>query len=156
MASNCIVLNLAMTGLRWDGDERGFGISDAAALVPDVERLVDAMHEPDWVAEDPDAHLLPHLQRACRAPGSPFTLLGAGYDGDVYVVGLQWAGARTEPHAMRRDVWTLLARIAEPSSHVREHTVDGVVRFDVTTGVLDGDSPFRAHGHMLSLRIEPV
>jgi hypothetical protein len=138
--------------LRWEGDERGFGVSNGNALLPDLERLRAAMREDDWVTEHPEAHLLPHIQRACRAAGSSFTMQGAGYEGDVYVVGLSWSGDDT-PNAIRRAAWDLVARIAELSTYVRERRIDGGVEFDVTTGMLDGDSDFRSHGHLLRLRV---
>jgi hypothetical protein len=50
---------------RWDSDERGDGVADATALVPGAEELLDAMRRPRWVAEEPEAHLLPHLVQAC-------------------------------------------------------------------------------------------
>jgi hypothetical protein len=69
---------------RWDGDERGHGVTDGAALAPGVQRLLTATTQPDWVAEDPDAHLLPHLRRACGQPGSPWTLRSAELRGGLY------------------------------------------------------------------------
>ncbi len=76
-----------MTSLRprWDTDRRYNGIADASAMVADVERLLEAMRRPGWVTEDPDAHLLPHLERACAQDGSPWTLLDERLqaDGDV-------------------------------------------------------------------------
>ncbi len=55
-----------MVGLRWDGDERGEGVADATAFVDGAVELVDAMRHPSWVAEEPEVHLLPHIERACR------------------------------------------------------------------------------------------
>src|SRR5947209_3029975 len=56
---------------RWEGDERGRGIGDGEWIAPTVARLLDALGLSDWVAEEPDVHLLPHLRRACALPGSP-------------------------------------------------------------------------------------
>jgi hypothetical protein len=54
---------------RWDIDERGRGVADATRLIPDAETLVGFMAEEDWVTEEPDAHLLPHVRRvAARFP----------------------------------------------------------------------------------------
>ena len=52
-----------MTG-RWDGDERGRGVADGGAFAAGAEELLEAMGTPDWVAEEPEAHLLPHLRRS--------------------------------------------------------------------------------------------
>lgn len=54
---------------RWDLDARGRGIGDGPRLVPGARELLDALARPDWVAEDPDAHLLPHLRRWCASHG---------------------------------------------------------------------------------------
>jgi len=60
---------------RWDSDERGHGVAGAAAAVPALDRLRDAMLEPDWLTEKPEVHLLPHSERlvdgcASRCAGS--------------------------------------------------------------------------------------
>src|SRR5262245_47604248 len=47
---------------RWDGDERGRGVASADGEVVELERLRAAMALPDWVAEEPDLHLLPHVE----------------------------------------------------------------------------------------------
>jgi hypothetical protein len=40
-------------------------VASAASEVPALDRLRGEMLEPDWVAEQPDLHLLPHIRRAC-------------------------------------------------------------------------------------------
>jgi hypothetical protein len=52
---------------RWDGDERGDGVADAGQFVDGVAELVAAMQQPRWVAEEPELHLLPHLEQACES-----------------------------------------------------------------------------------------
>ena len=54
---------------RWDGDERGRGIADAAGLAGRVDALASQMRDGGWVTEDPRAHLAHHLTRACGRPG---------------------------------------------------------------------------------------
>jgi hypothetical protein len=56
---------------RWDTDTTGHGAGSAAQQVDAVEALIDAMRLPDWVAEEPEHHLLPHIERACAREGSP-------------------------------------------------------------------------------------
>ncbi|MFI7697418.1 hypothetical protein [Nonomuraea sp. NPDC049480] len=63
---------------RWDIDERYTGVSDAAAMLPAVHQLEEAMRGEGWVTEEPDAHLLPALRRVpgCECvtgvmPGDP-------------------------------------------------------------------------------------
>jgi len=144
-----------MTSARWDTDERGHGVGDAGALLPDVERLVEAMRSADWVAEQPEDHLLPHVRALCAAPDSQLALRAAEQEGDVFTVDLTWSGAEDDGFARRRAVWALLSRIAEPSCHVRERHDGSTWVFDVTTGVLDGDSEFAPHGHTLRVRVSP-
>ena len=62
---------------RWDGDTRGQGIGDGQAFLPWVESLLDVMARPRWISEAPELHLLPHLQAACGAPNSPWTIASA-------------------------------------------------------------------------------
>ena len=54
---------------RWDTDERGRGIASADAFAPALERLLEAARRPDWVAEEPEHHLLPHVRRLCDERG---------------------------------------------------------------------------------------
>src|SRR6266508_1342165 len=68
---------------RWDGDERGHGVAGGESHKPHALRLVKALELPDWVAEDPELHLLPHLERA--ALGLGFGLGGAALDGATHV-----------------------------------------------------------------------
>ena len=54
---------------RWDTDERGRGVASAADFAPALERLLEASRKPDWVAEEPEHHLLPHVSRLCDERG---------------------------------------------------------------------------------------
>jgi len=49
---------------RWDDDDRGRGIGDAARLLAGATELIQAFSESDWVAEGPEIHLRPHVE-AC-------------------------------------------------------------------------------------------
>ena len=60
---------------RWDTDDRGTGVGDARALLPEARRLLAAMDADGWVAEEPEAHLLPHLHRACADEALPLELV---------------------------------------------------------------------------------
>ncbi len=74
---------------RWDTDTIGHGVADGTAFAPGVQRLLDALQRPDWVAEDPDAHLLPHLRRVYEAAASPWKLLATEWVDGVYEVILE-------------------------------------------------------------------
>jgi len=101
---------------RWENDALGHGVADGMAHVPEVRRLLDAMAAPGWVAEDPDAHLLPGLRRFCNEPGSPWTL--------------------------RADAFALIGAVAESSTYVRQCMAGAEIQFEVTTGMLEGDAGF--------------
>jgi hypothetical protein len=51
---------------RWEGDNRGRGVADAAQLAPGASELVAAFTQPAWVAEQPEIHLRPHIEAWCR------------------------------------------------------------------------------------------
>ena len=64
-----------MADPRWDGDERGEGIADASAFAAGAAELVDAMGRPSWVSEEPEVHLLPHIEKDAGTP--PFEVVDA-------------------------------------------------------------------------------
>ena len=138
---------------RWDTDTRGTGIGDGHWIASAVQRLLEALAAPGWVAEEPDVHLLPHLRRACDAPNSPWTLIGAELHDAVYVVRLEWSRPQPRLRQLRADALALIGTVAEASTFVRQRMTEGEIEYHVTTGMLEGDSPFAAHGHLLLLRI---
>src|ERR1700680_2291640 len=138
---------------RWDSDTRYGGVSDAVALAPGLRRLVDAMEQPDWVAEDPDDHLLPRIRRACDEQPSTWSLLGAETLEGIYTVRVEWKGGPPRIGRLRADAFALIGSFAESDSHVRQRRGDDRVVYDITTATLDGDSPFRGHGHLVRLMV---
>lgn len=136
---------------RWDIDERGHGIASAAVFVPGLDELRTAALLPDWVAEQPDAHLLPHLRAAIEAETSPFALDDVIEVDGILVLSLTHRAKDAQPY---RDAIRLLASIAESSLHVHERQRDdGSIEIDVVTGMLEGQTEFAPHGHTLRLRI---
>ena len=122
-----------------------------------------------WVAEDPDAHLLPHLERACEREALPFELLGAGVEEDAaYGVRLRWRGDPRDLRGIRAAAFALIGAVAESATYVRQRRVAadghvptdvdlpgaGDVLFEVATGMLEPDTSFATHGHVLLLRVE--
>ena len=131
---------------RWDTDTRGTGDGDATAALPALVRLAEAMRSEGWVAEEPELHLLPHLEGAAETVG--VEIQGTSTVGGIFEVDLG-RGARSSAE-MRMVTLALVSTIAEASTHVRQ-VDDG--EFEVVTGMLTGDSPaFAAHGHLLRLR----
>jgi hypothetical protein len=138
---------------RWDLDERGTGIASGEPFGEGLDALREHMRAPGWVTEDADAHLLPHIRRACET-GGYFDVLGERQDEDgVYVVRLTWRGER-DLGSMREAVFALVGAFAESSTHVRQRTLPDGVEYDVVTGMLPDETPFRTHGHLVRFRIE--
>jgi hypothetical protein len=138
---------------RWEGDTLGSEMSDAANLAPGAKRLVEAMEQQGWVAEDPDEHLLPHIRRACEEQPATWSLLDAETIEGIYTVRIEWKGDPPRIGRLRADAFGLIGSFAESDSHVRQRRGDDRVVYDVTTGTLDGDSPFRGHGHLVRLMV---
>jgi hypothetical protein len=137
---------------RWDIDERGRGVADASQFAEGAGELVDAMREPDWVAEEPEAHLLPHLRRACDTAALPLVLESSKVETDgVLSLDLRWQGDPEAP--VWPAVWALLGTVSESASYVRQRGENSVYICDVVTGMLGPDTTFAPHGHTLRLRV---
>jgi hypothetical protein len=132
---------------RWDTDERGRGVASAEAYLEHGDALRAAMVEPDWVAEEPDMHLLPHVRRFCEA-SEVLSLEDWSIEDGVLVLDLSSERSGGERHAA---VFALLGTFAEPATLVRQLVQDR--EYVVVTGVLEGDSVFGPHGHTVHLRV---
>ena len=123
--------------------------------MPGATRLVEAMSRSNWVAESPELHLLPHIERACSV--LPFELLDAAPAADgSFAVRLVWQGESSRVGEVRAAVFSLLGSFAEVYTYVRQRRpVDapGTLVFDVATGMLDGEGPFAAHGHAVCMTV---
>ena len=135
--------------MRWEPDARGRGIADAGALAPGVHELAAATALENWVAEEPETHLLPHIRRACEDLG--LELLSAESEDAVFVVRVAWPDRH--PAGAREDAFRIVGSFAELATSVRVR--DGGRSFEVVTGMLDGDSQFEPHGHMMRLELVP-
>jgi len=152
---------------RWEDDERGTGVADAAAAVPRIAGLRAHAGRSDWVAEQPDAHLWPHLERAIAIPGSPWRNATWTIDGDGrLVVELEHVATDDDRPvaALRADAFALVGQVAEISTFVRvvgppeaggtlSTGAPAAVEVEVVTGMLDDETSFASHGHTLRLRI---
>jgi hypothetical protein len=138
---------------RWDGDRTGAGVSDGEAFAPPLRTLLDEMARPDWNTEQPEAHLLPHLERWCAREGSPFELRAASEEDTLFVVDLDTAQGTTSER-VRELVYALISTIAEPTTVVVETREDEVDIFDVTLALTPRQSTFpKGHGHLVRLRV---
>ena len=138
---------------RWDTDDRFTGVADASAFAPAVEELAALARRPDWVAEGPEIHLVPHL-RGASVDGVRITQIRTGEDGVLAV------DAQCDPGAsrgeLRRQAWVLLGTVAEPAASVRERRDGDAAVFEVITGIPEGAGPFASHGHTLRLTLSPA
>jgi len=143
---------------RWDGDVRGRGVADAAQLVPGASELVAAFQEPSWVAEQPDAHLRPHVEDWCRRDGR-LALTGASVDArGSYVLELDWHDEPAGAGQVRAAVFSLIGSFAESATYVRQRRpeYDGPsssLAFEVGTGELAPTAGFDPHGHVVVIHV---
>jgi hypothetical protein len=96
---------------RWDTDDRFTGVADASAFAPAVEELAALARRPDWVAEDPEIHLVPRL-RGASVDGVRIVEIRTGEDG-VLAVDAE-CGPGASRGELRRRAWVLLGTVAEP------------------------------------------
>ena len=139
--------------LRWDVDERGIGVAHARRWQPLIAGLADAAGEDGWVAEEPELHLLPHLDRA-TADG-PVAVRRSWTEPDgTFVVELDWVGsAKPTRGALREVLFGLVGRIAETRTLVHEPAAARGRELEVLTGSIDDDGRFAGHGHMIRFRV---
>jgi hypothetical protein len=120
-----------------------------------VERLLEAMRMPDWVAEEPEVHLVPHIREALAAPGA--TLRVDGFETAAHgelVVRLRDSrpAAQRTPAGLRAAAFALAGSFGETSTFVQERRDGARVEFLVVTGLLEGR--FTPHGHVVRLVVE--
>jgi hypothetical protein len=138
---------------RWEGDERGHGLGDATRLRPGAEELLAAMALPDWVAEQPDVHLSPHL-RGWLEHNDVFELESARSDArGAFLIELSWQGRAGDLRGLRAAAFELLGTVAESATYVRQRRSEGRVVFEAATGMVGDDSHFAPHGHVVVLDI---
>jgi hypothetical protein len=114
---------------------------------------VDVTEAAGWVAEEPDAHLLPHL--AAAAEGSPVRIDGTTTDLDgTFVVDLVWIGP-DEPtrQAVRAVLFELVGTVAETVTLIHEPPAARGRELEVLTGSRDGEGPFAGHGHTIRFTV---
>jgi hypothetical protein len=125
-------------------------MASAEASVPDLDRLREAMLEPDWVAEEAELHLLPHVRRLCDERG--WTISRAEVVEAVLEIDVTFTDDVRNP---TEAAFALIGTLAEPSTHVVQTKPDHGrdVAVVITTGVLAGDSAFAPHGHVVRLHV---
>jgi len=131
---------------RWDPDPRGHGVADAGALAAGVLELAGTLAVEDWIAEEPEAHLLPHIRSACERAG--LELVGHELEGAVLVVRVASPGEPPEC-GVHEAVFRVVGSFAESATSVRQRGRT----YEVVTGLLDGDTVFKSHGHMVRIEL---
>ena len=140
---------------RWDTDERGRGVASGEAFAGNLGELADMMADAGWVTEEPEAHLLPHLEAACDEPGSLLHIDKAWSDGEIFVVELTTTEPEPSVGHVRLAAVELAAAIAEESTHIRQRRDGDVLEFDIATGTAPAEADFAPHGHLVRFRIHP-
>jgi hypothetical protein len=140
-----------VTSRRWDSDERGRGVADARASLPAIQQLAELAGSDDWVAEDPEAHLLPGLRD--RLEISNLTIESVEVDPDRALRVRLAARTRLSRRELRQSVWAILGGVAELATFVRETRTSDGVSFEVVTGDPGDDGPFATHGHVIRLEV---
>ena len=140
-----------MTSRRWESDERGRGVADARASLPAIQQLAELAGSDDWVAEDPEAHLLPGLRERLEISSLTIESVEVDPDGALRV-------RLTSPHKpsrreLRQSIWAILGGVAELATFVRETRTSDGISFEVVTGNPRDDGPFATHGHVIRLEI---
>jgi hypothetical protein len=140
-----------VTNERWEGDERGEGISSGEAFAPPLRALLEEMAGPFWNTEEPEAHLLPHIERAVR--DTALSLRGTRVEDGVFVVELdRGAASRAD---VQRAVYALIAAIAEPTTTIVERPDRDAEVFDVALALVTWQTEAfpRGHGHLVRFRV---
>ena len=143
---------------RWDDDGRGHGIGEATQLVPGATELVAAFSQFNWVAEDPEIHLRPHVEAWCERDQRLALLEDRTDDTHAYVLDLEWRGANRSVGDARAAVFSLIGSFAESATYVRQRRLhrDGLtkkLRFEVGTGEVPPDAKFAPHGHVVVIDV---
>ena len=141
-----------MTSRRCDTDERGRGVADARASLPAIQQLVELAGSEDWVAEDPETHLLPGLRERVEVSGLVVESVEVEPDGALRV--RLRSSTKRSRRELRQSVWSILGGVAELASFVRETRSDDWISFEVVTGNPRDDGPFATHGHVIRLEVE--
>jgi hypothetical protein len=140
---------------RWDLDDRGIGAGNAGAWRPLIDELAELSETEGWVAEEPEAHLLPHITAATST--GPLAIRSSSLlDDGTFEVELEWTG-RPEPTRLdvRTALFGVLATVAETLTLVHEPAEAGGRVVEVVTGARTG-GPFATHGHTLRLHVVGV
>src|SRR5262245_39123545 len=107
--------------------------------------------EDDWVAEDPEHHLLPHVERLCADQGweLAWEVVDHVLELDVTLPADEWW------RTTRVASFAVAGVISEKLTVVIDERMnqDEVVRLTIVTGMREGDGVFAPHGHVVRVRV---
>jgi hypothetical protein len=136
---------------RWDTDERRHGVADAATMAPFVDELGKLVTVPGWVAEEPELHLLPHIERVISAEPDASIADTRVVDG-VLQVDIEIPRDASRGRA-REVAYRAVASFGEALTLVRQAGDGDEPTFEVVTGMLPGSAEFATHGHRVTIRV---
>jgi hypothetical protein len=128
-------------------------VADARGSLDAIRELAALADSDEWVAEDPETHLVPGLREAIERSGLSLESTVVELDGALLVR----LTTRTKPsrREIRQAVWSVLGGVVELASLVRETTSGDDVVFEVVTGIPPGGR-FATHGHTLRIEVASV
>jgi hypothetical protein len=129
-------------------------------LLTGASELMAAFGQPDWVAEEPELHLLPHVEAWCRQDRR-LALSGTHTDDScAYVLDLEWRSTTGSVGAIRAAVFSLIGSFAESATYVRQRRAASDdsgpasgLQFEVGTGELGPGARFLPHGHVVLINV---
>jgi len=96
---------------------------------------------------------LPHISAAVDRAPTIWRLESTTDEANRYMIDVEWRRRGGNMRDLVADAYVLISRIAETHTHVIQRKRSATVEFDITTGILAGEGPFAAHGHVIVLRI---
>ena len=127
-------------------------MADASAVSVGLRELDALANTAGWVAEAPEAHLLPHLRAACEQTDSFFMLDSSAAQPDgSFLVTLRLRDASAGIAEIRARLFELIGEVAETATYIRQRGEP--LLFEVLTGTT-ADGTFAPHGHLLVVRVE--
>jgi hypothetical protein len=138
---------------RWDGDEKYKGIAPGSAFASNVERLGELMKEDGWVAEDPEMHLLPHIQSSTEKIRSLELIRAEQIPHGIFEVKFRWEPTEATAGDLRSEIYSIIGSFAESATEVEQKVVGDEIHFEVVTGMPSEETRFATHGHLIRLRV---
>ncbi len=141
---------------RWDTDDRFRGVADGSAFAAPIDELAALARRPHWIAEEPDAHLVPHLRDVDAAGTAGLRLVRTTCGADGVLTAELERASEASYGEIRRQAWAYIGAIAELATSVSERRDGDQVTFDVVTGVPEDGGRFATHGHTVRLIVSPA